>query len=174
LNIDTDNDGSPDSAVTPNYVSSGSVAADVEPPVLTPSLTKSGNDFVFSLTSEDTDSGLHNIYFQLGDGNAQVYTGPVTLAGLSGNSIRAFATDLAGNRSAPFEIPVLPQPRLRNLLNGSFELYWTHVPWDLILEDSTDMVQWSSSILEIRQEGAEDRVTITPDGRRFYRLRLRD
>ena len=187
---DLDGDGTTDEVLAPDAVTTGAAATDTTPPTVAGDATLAG---LFAsrvtLTADDSGSGVAHIYYRVGGGAEQAYTGPFTAPMLSTVSFRAM--DAAGNMSAEstfvaddapntrqFADPLLPfRPILRFLAprgdvdwftfhaNGTsryrVQLYRLPADYDLQLFDSNGGLVAAP---RVRGRGAEEIFQLLPAG----------
>ncbi len=187
---DLDGNGTTDEVLSPDAVTTGAAAADTTPPTIAGDATLAG---LFAsrvtLTADDPGSGVAHIYYRVGSGAEETYTGPFTAPMFSTISFRAM--DAAGNMSAEsafvaddapntreFADPLLPfRPVLRFLdprgdvdwftfhANGTsryrVQLYQLPADYDLQLFDSNGGLVAAP---RVRGLGAEEIFQLLPAG----------
>jgi probable HAF family extracellular repeat protein len=104
LEVDADGNGTPEKAVTPTAVLGGADAADTTAPVVTATRIGTPDGVRFGLAATDTGSGVGDLAWSTDGTHFRAYDGPVAVA--PGSVLTAFATDRAGNRSAPYSFEV--------------------------------------------------------------------
>lgn len=104
LRIDSDGDGEVDSPVAPTVDLSGPAAADVTAPELTVTAVGTGEDRRYAVSATDDGPGAIDVLVSTG-GRFAPYDGPFS-APAGTTTIRAFATDAAGNRSPMTDVAI--------------------------------------------------------------------
>ena len=99
LAYDIDRDGSFESPVPPDRQITGSMASDLEPPVVTVEQEAAGNLWTLAINAADAGSGVQRTYYALDAGPAQQYSGPLSVDPAQTSFVHAFAEDRTGNRS---------------------------------------------------------------------------
>jgi hypothetical protein len=112
IDADLNGDGTTDEALAPDAVTAGSAADDATAPTVAGDATfKSLLTSTVTLTADDSDSGVAHIYYRVGSGTEQTYTGPFTAPMLSTISFRAM--DAAGNVSGESTLVADDAPNTR-------------------------------------------------------------
>jgi hypothetical protein len=99
LRYDSDGDGTYDTTVQPTLVVSGADALDVTPPMISFSEAPQGTMTEVTITTADSESGVHDVNYSTDGTNFQPYTDPLTLNPAETPVLYAFATDNVGNRT---------------------------------------------------------------------------
>jgi probable HAF family extracellular repeat protein len=102
--VDADGDGTPETPVAPTVKVGGSDAADTVAPTITATRLDTPDGVRFGLAASDAGSGVAALMWSSDGTHFQRYDAPV--AAEPGTQLTAFATDRAGNRSAPYEFAV--------------------------------------------------------------------
>jgi hypothetical protein len=108
LRYDQDGDGSVETAVPPTVEVSGTQASDVVPPTVTLSSVRQGNFVTVTLSAEDRDSGVKQIFYSTDGSQFAHYDEPLAIiTGAEPAVVLAFADDRAGNRSGLYRYSVV-------------------------------------------------------------------
>lgn len=102
LRVDADGDGDPEQVVTPTVRLGGVDAADVTPPTVTGTKLVTAEGTRYALNGADDATGLAGIRYSTDGTTFRPYDGPLELDATTTPVLTAFATDRAGNRSAPY------------------------------------------------------------------------
>ena len=98
IDADLNGDGTTDEVLAPDAVTSGVAANDTTAPTVAGGATLADlSSSTVTLTADDSESGVAHIYYRIGSGDEQTYTGPFTVPMFSTISFRAM--DEAGNMS---------------------------------------------------------------------------
>lgn len=99
IDADLNGDGTTDEVLAPDAVTAGVAANDTTAPTVAGGATLNDlSSSTVTLTADDSESGVAHIYYRIGSGAEQTYTGPFTAPMFSTVSFRAM--DDAGNMSA--------------------------------------------------------------------------
>ncbi|HEY8646584.1 MAG TPA: pre-peptidase C-terminal domain-containing protein [Gaiellaceae bacterium] len=112
VDADLNGDGTTDEVLAPDAVTSGVAAEDTTAPNVAGGATLDGLlSSTVTLTADDSDSGVAHIYYRIGSGAEQTYTGPFTSPMFSTISFRAM--DAAGNVSGESTLVADDAPNTR-------------------------------------------------------------
>lgn len=112
LEIDADGTGTFAQNSAPDFEVSGADAADVFPPVVNGQVVQHDGKYFLQLTAEDSGTGVKSLIAQSGQNAPAPYTGEILLGTTAEGSVKAFATDYAGNRSSLFRYPAGAAPQV--------------------------------------------------------------
>lgn len=103
LSYDSNGDGIVDTIVDPTLSVSGAEAGDVVPPDVTINTVVQDDKVHVTLTAEDSESGVKNIYYSLDGVHYQIYTAPFEIDPALVATVYVFADDNLENRSSLME-----------------------------------------------------------------------
>ena len=102
LRYDADGDGDFESIVQPTAEVTGDAAKDITPPNILMEAREQVSKSIITLSADDSESGVKNIYYSLDGMSYQVYTEPFAVDPGQHPVIYAFADDNVANRSRIF------------------------------------------------------------------------
>lgn len=173
LLIDEGSDGSVDTTLAAPFVAEGTLASDDRPPVVSFNRVCRDGKALVALAADDALAGVESTVYQVGETPPEAYTKEIEALTLTGGILRAFATDLAGNRSPLYEFPVLPRLAARQV-SDRVRLTWEKTCWRLVLESSLDLgTAWKPIDAPVSEfEGMSGVEVPGNEGECFFRLRL--
>jgi Lecithin:cholesterol acyltransferase/Carboxypeptidase regulatory-like domain len=110
VHYDADNDGYPETVLSPTVYETGTLAKDINQPVLSYNLQQQGFQHLLTLAATDTESGLRQIRYSTDGQHFYPYTNPVLINPAQFQKVYAFAEDNNRNKTgiSTINIPLSP------------------------------------------------------------------
>lgn len=173
LRVDANSDGTfaDDEKVGPSHTVAGS-SIDTTAPSLSLDLAVTGQNVSVSLLGNDGGQLTPSIFYSLGGGSLQTYTAPLVFPSSETRQLRVFAEDGNGNTSGLIQTAINPSPTITAPYAGTVSIQWP-ISEAYVLEESSDLVNWSASSTPVNRAGFYDNASISTaaNTKKFFRLR---
>lgn len=173
LRVDQNDNASYEQAelVSPTQSASGA-NIDTTPPTISLDVSVVGGNISVAVMGSDGSQPAPAIFYSLGSGPIQTYAAPLLFSTSDTRQLKVFAEDAMGNTTGLIETAINPNPTVSSASGGTFDLRWP-VSEAFILEESTDLVSWTTSSTPINKVGVYESASVSTAAttQKFYRLK---
>jgi hypothetical protein len=173
LKVDQNNNGSYElgEQVAPTHTASGG-SVDTTAPTVAVNLSVVSGNITVTLAASDGAQPAPTVHYILGNGTLQPYTGPLVFSASEARQLKVLAEDAMGNTSGLIETAINPVPSISSATGGTVSIQWP-ISEAYVLEESSDLVNWSPSPAQVSKAGITESVSVPIGGdlKKFFRLR---